>query len=141
MLTQPPYKYAVGAGAGQLIGDEPPYADWTHFCARADAEVMLARVQALGATAELVDYTHADGGYIQFGPNNLKIAVWIISGSIPGPRGENLPILDYAGELIDAEFNPPDGSGPRDGVDAYPRPPKVQLWYSPSEQGLTWKAA
>jgi hypothetical protein len=136
MQKQPPYRYAVGAGAGQLVNNEAPYWAWSHFCSRADAEAMLATVKDMTPDAELVDYTNAEGSYVPSGrPNPDNVRVWAINGSVQGKNGEWLPILEYAGSLIDRKAKP------QDGVDNYPLTEPVKLVYSASDQGLVWVRA
>jgi hypothetical protein len=82
-----------------------PPADWYMFSTLAQAQKVFALAKANNPTAslQLVDGS-LDGEAIFFmlpGTNPQGIAVWLIKGSVPGPRNSSLVMDDYAGDVWD----------------------------------------
>lgn len=136
MFTQPPYKYTQGSRAGTLISNDPPWMDWRHFAAQADAERILGLVREIAPGASLMKADNWAGGYVPSGdPNPENAHVFLISGYVDQGDGTAAPILEFAGDLVDRQTQP------QDGIDAYPLPAGgVKLSYSKSDQGLIWVA-
>ncbi len=140
MLTQPPFKYTQGTRAGQLVTNTFPWNDWRHFILEVDAQKMLQLVRELAPGAMMMSGDGYEGGYAPSGdPNPGNAHVFIIHGYVPDPKNpENVQeILEFAGDIWERM------TAPQTGLDDYPLKPggAVQLVYSPSEQGLIWKAA
>ena len=108
---------------------------WGRFATKAQGAELLLMVQALpgftGASASLEDRSRqGENTYILIPDSSpyriLTVAVMTQDG---------ISSEDWVGEILDAKDHP------RVGIDQYPKPPNVQLYYKASEQGLAWKAA
>lgn len=145
MLTQPPFKYQVGAGAGQLVKDEAPYFDWRNFATQTDANRALAAVQTIDPNATMALDNGIEGGYAPSGdPNPDNAGVYLITGTDPVTLDE---IDEFAGSIADRETEPEDGIDPSfqsitnfsDGTKSKLGP--VKLVHSAADDGCVWVLA
>lgn len=143
MKTQPPFTYSDGINPPRLVpenpAESPSQRGWSRFAPRAAAMLMLQAVAKLcSAPPVLNDETYSEPGYAQVGDNPDKVGVYTIEGTLSRDAAAgnvNLPVDEWAGELIDRLIDP------QDGIDQYPAGPNPTLHVSVSGgvAELFWK--